>query len=547
MSLPPPRFLATTQARLVAPVLLALTLFLLLLSGFAWHAHQHLTEAIEAERRDAASMAYLLDAHATLTTTHNRALALLNGADRNPADVYRQTGILLASLRGIQTDLRTRETELARSLPFYPAFRQELEAYLSHIASALELRVLSSERAAEALRLATQSVLRLHDILAPGIGTIQRGGSAKLLGHLESLAGSTLWFLAIALLVMLPITVVVALHTWNLSQAVLSPLNRILEQAALASGRIRPEQQDLIQAMPVLEQAVADLRAYRENRLKLLHLALDGAPVGVQIITADLVVDYVNDTYLREHHITREAVIGRPTPYQDKTHPGSRIFLEALKSGQSRRLQYRESESVWREAALSLLRDDAGQVSHAVLIETDISDQKRLERDLSRLANDDLLSGLSNRRHFFQRCGQEVERVKRYRETISLVLLDIDHFKAINDSYGHPAGDEVIRALGLACRQVIRSVDTAGRLGGEEFALLLPHTPLAAAREVAERLRQMAGESEVRTQAGVISYRISLGVAERRADEDPDALYARADEALYAAKRQGRDRTVLAT
>jgi diguanylate cyclase (GGDEF)-like protein len=139
-----------------------------------------------------------------------------------------------------------------------------------------------------------------------------------------------------------------------------------------------------------------------------------------------------------------------------------------------------------------------------------------------------------------------VERVRRYQEPLCLVLLDIDHFKAINDTYGHPAGDEVIRSLGQACRQVVRAADMAGRLGGEEFALLLPHTSLEAAREVAERLRLLVAGTEVTTRAGSIAFRISLGVAERRPEEDVDALYIRADEALYTAKREGRDRTVLA-
>ena len=178
----------------------------------------------------------------------------------------------------------------------------------------------------------------------------------------------------------------------------------------------------------------------------------------------------------------------------------------------------------------------------------DISAQKKLEEELLRLAGSDCLTGLANRRSFFDQTERAIAAARRSGAALALIMLDVDHFKSVNDGYGHDAGDAVLTALGGMLRQSVRTSDLAGRIGGEEFAVLCPGADLAGGAELAERLRQaietlaiMAGE----TRLGVTA---SFGVAQWRADADvsPSSLLSQADNALYEAKRGGRNRVCLA-
>jgi diguanylate cyclase (GGDEF)-like protein len=163
-------------------------------------------------------------------------------------------------------------------------------------------------------------------------------------------------------------------------------------------------------------------------------------------------------------------------------------------------------------------------------------------RELREKAATDFLTGLPNRRQFLARSEQEIARARRYGHALSLLMIDIDHFKAINDGFGHPAGDRAIIAVGRHCAQACRSSDLAGRLGGEEFAMLLPEAGIAEACAVAERLRLGAQALQVNEAGRPIPLRVSIGVASLAGeDAGPDALLARADRALYAAKNAGRD------
>lgn len=167
---------------------------------------------------------------------------------------------------------------------------------------------------------------------------------------------------------------------------------------------------------------------------------------------------------------------------------------------------------------------------------------RRATRDLYRLATTDELTGLANRRHFLLRLVDEVARAVRYPQPTSLALLDLDHFKRINDTFGHAAGDAVLQVVAGLCRDVLRDVDTIGRIGGEEFAVLMPGTDLAGARTVCERLRLAIEQAEVAAPHGVVRPSVSIGVVERREEEDGALLLLRADTALYRAKQNGRNR-----
>jgi diguanylate cyclase (GGDEF)-like protein/PAS domain S-box-containing protein len=162
------------------------------------------------------------------------------------------------------------------------------------------------------------------------------------------------------------------------------------------------------------------------------------------------------------------------------------------------------------------------------------------------LARTDFLTGLPNRRHFYEIADHELVVAERYSKPLSVVLFDADTFKSVNDRFGHAVGDEVLRQISAAARSSLRAADVVARHGGEELAVLLPHTTGAAALDVAEQLRAAIAAVVVPDERGPVRITVSAGVAELRPGEGLDGVISRADQALYAAKAAGRDRAVLA-
>ncbi len=166
---------------------------------------------------------------------------------------------------------------------------------------------------------------------------------------------------------------------------------------------------------------------------------------------------------------------------------------------------------------------------------------------LSQLASTDQLTGLANRHTLFTRLDEELERQRRSGKPLSVAMIDVDHFKSVNDDFGHANGDVVLREIAAHIRAGVRKYDIAARFGGEEFLLVLPGSDLANMEQSAERIRK-AIEAKVRAgpEAAQRGVTVSIGVASLRAGEDKDTLIARADAALYRAKEQGRNRVVAA-
>lgn len=170
---------------------------------------------------------------------------------------------------------------------------------------------------------------------------------------------------------------------------------------------------------------------------------------------------------------------------------------------------------------------------------------KEYSAEMERLATIDSLTDVLNRRRFFQLAQKELRRAVRYGRELSVLMVDIDYFKKINDTYGHAVGDEALRCVATACHQGLRENDLFGRLGGEEFAALLPETPIASAESVAERLRMAVEAAVVASSQGEVKMTASIGVAALLPGENNiEALLRRADDALYAAKDQGRNRVI---
>jgi diguanylate cyclase (GGDEF)-like protein len=156
----------------------------------------------------------------------------------------------------------------------------------------------------------------------------------------------------------------------------------------------------------------------------------------------------------------------------------------------------------------------------------------------------DPLTGLLNRRYFNELSEKETTRARRHRLSFAVLMLDIDHFKRINDTFGHPVGDLVIKTLAQVCNKALRPNDILARYGGEEFILTLPHTDEEGARVVAERIRQATQEIELAAPNDQVRFTVSIGISIYTEDLPFERLVGRADEALYKAKEGGRNRVI---
>ena len=180
-------------------------------------------------------------------------------------------------------------------------------------------------------------------------------------------------------------------------------------------------------------------------------------------------------------------------------------------------------------------------------LEKDIAKRKKVEKKLQVLATTDPLTGLFNRRHFRELTIIELSRAKRYKKDISLLMIDIDHFKRINDNYGHTTGDKGLIALSNLFADTLRDIDIMARYGGEEFVILLPETSKSAALTVAERLRRDVEQMIIETDPAAFSFTISIGISSFIPVDAAsiDTLLDEADKALYASKQMGRNRVTV--
>lgn len=215
------------------------------------------------------------------------------------------------------------------------------------------------------------------------------------------------------------------------------------------------------------------------------------------------------------------------------------IFLAALISG-----VLLWSEIMLQRYRLRLLAQNAALIAERDQLEDEVTRRSALEEELRYLATTDPLTGLLNRRAFMATLAGELTRSQRLRTRFTLLILDIDHFKHINDSYGHPTGDVVLVHLAHVLNEQLRSIDKLARIGGEEFAIMLVDTPADGAGTVIERLlatiRSKPAEHPETHQP--ISFTASIGCTESLPGDDELAAISRADRALYVAKQGGRDR-----
>lgn len=221
------------------------------------------------------------------------------------------------------------------------------------------------------------------------------------------------------------------------------------------------------------------------------------------------------------------------------------LVTEAVAKGYAEteaRIAHSKGERRWR--FLTARRVNIAGKAYIVGTGLDVTERKKLEHELEHQARTDFLTGIPNRRHFLNLADLELARARRYARPFSMLMLDLDLFKNINDQYGHRVGDQTLQKVVEVCGLILREVDVVGRLGGEEFGIILPETDGERAVQVADRVRQAVANASIALPHGKsVQITTSIGVATySEADPDFEAVLARADRALYEAKRLGRDR-----
>lgn len=297
------------------------------------------------------------------------------------------------------------------------------------------------------------------------------------------------------------------------------------------------------------KEAENRLRSYAER----ISLASEAGGVGIwewDIGTGELVWD--KQMYAL-YSVSPDEFTGLYQAWTQRVHPDDLTDAEdelkrALDADSEWRWEFRivlpDGHIRYIQAAARTHRDAGGKNLRMIGINLDMTEMKTAQNELEKLATTDSLTGLANRGHFMRLADAELEKSRRYGRPLSVMMIDADKFKAINDTYGHEAGDRVLQALAASFRQVVRSVDILGRIGGEEFGLILPETGVREAAAVAERLRQTVEQQAVDiSRSSRVTFTVSIGVsalADRT--EEMDVLLRRADEALYTAKASGRNR-----
>jgi diguanylate cyclase (GGDEF)-like protein/PAS domain S-box-containing protein len=280
--------------------------------------------------------------------------------------------------------------------------------------------------------------------------------------------------------------------------------------------------------------------------------AFGNAPIGMALVDLDGCWFQVNDALCRITGYSEGEL--RATTLRALTHPDDlepdRVFLQQLLAGQipsyqiEKRCHHHWGHFFWVQETVSLVHDREGHALYLIAQIQDISERKELVRHLEFLVDHDFLTGLSNRRHFEQALAQEVERAARYGTPGAVLLMDLDNFKEVNDTFGHMAGDDLLKEVAGLLRHRMRHTDTLARVGGDEFAILLPQTGAEQVQIVTDELVKALGRQTAVLANQSIRITASVGVALFDGLGTTDVL-TRADLAMYEAKQAGRNRFVI--
>ncbi len=294
--------------------------------------------------------------------------------------------------------------------------------------------------------------------------------------------------------------------------------------------------------------------ALRESEQKF-HSVFEQAAVGIARVSPDGKFLEVNQKLCDIIGYSKKELIQKT--FQEITHPDDLdidlglvhqiLNNERQTYNLEKRYFHKNGSIVWINLTVSLIRSSDGEPGYFVSVIDDISERKQLEYELINKATHDPLTGLYNRTILNEELEDEIGRAKRYSRSLSLMMIDIDHFKLINDNYGHQVGDKVLIELAKIFKKIIRRADSAGRFGGEEFLLVLPELNNQQAHVLAERLRKQVESFSTRVGEKTINSTVSIGIATYpEHGEEVDPLIKACDDAMYKAKEKGRNQVVSA-
>lgn len=305
-----------------------------------------------------------------------------------------------------------------------------------------------------------------------------------------------------------------------------------------------------------------------ENNQLQAEYVIDRVDVGIMMVNRQMEITLWNSFMANHSGVTADEVTGKnlfdcfpilPRSWLQKKIEG--VFLlknPAFTSWEQRPYLSRfphnrpitgELDSMYQNFTFMPVKDKAGEVISVCIILTDATDiaisQTALNKAVESLSESSYRDGLTsiyNRRYLDKRLATEFDRCKRYKGIFSFIMLDLDHFKNVNDTYGHLAGDEVLCVVSQRISSLLRTVDVMGRYGGEEFCIILPATPIEGALILAERIRKIIADTPIMHKGTAISLTVSVGVVEYDHEiSNYEKIFHRADLALYFSKSNGRD------
>lgn len=301
-------------------------------------------------------------------------------------------------------------------------------------------------------------------------------------------------------------------------------------------------------------------RKRAEEKLRQLSLAVEHSPASIVITDINGRIEYVNSKFTEVTGFTLNEVLGKtPRDTFGSNELQSEVrteHLNAIRDGKEwhgEMLNHRKNgETYWEAVSISPITDPNGVITHFVAVNEDITSRKETEEKIMRLnvglellAMTDHLTSLYNRRYFMQRGTEEFKRAWRTNQPLALLMLDVDHFKMVNDVHGHEAGDMTLQQIAATLKTTLRETDILGRMGGEEFAILLPNTQSKEAGLLAERIRQAVGNAPFEIPNKFLTITISIGAVVITGEMSGiDDMLRNADAAMYSAKRRGGNRVV---
>jgi diguanylate cyclase (GGDEF)-like protein/PAS domain S-box-containing protein len=332
---------------------------------------------------------------------------------------------------------------------------------------------------------------------------------------------------------------------WHQSEELLASTFADFVALVLETAAWRRAEETLRIERDALESKVAERTRELQVSQANLRALVDFSPVAMVVTRlADDTVMLANRRATTMFEVDPDEVRGQRTPsfwvdIADRHRYLEILGAEGLVEELETRLRTQNGRVFWARLSAQRLRLNGEDSMLATVI--DISVERATHDHLRLQATHDPLTGLYNRRHLEEVARKEVDRAHRHHRPLAVAMLDADHFKAINDRYGHHGGDQVLRAIAERCQRTLRTNDVLGRYGGEEFVVLFPETGLAEAGIVAERLRASIADQPVTVGDSAVPVTVSLGVAALTPDLDLQRLLQRADGAMYAAKQAGRN------